>query len=329
MAAMAASIRSRLHLAAGRVAEAVTEAEAGLANTQELEQELLVPLALSTLATVAIRRGDLATATEHVERGRTQLAGSSEATAVRITWLAGQLAEARGGPGWAVDLLADVYDSPPSRRQLLLEEPAAAAWLVRAALGSGDRGRAEGVVAGIEQLAADVPDCLKSLAAAAHARGLFDQVPRLLERAMTLYRDPWAQASAAEDLGRLLCARAARGDRKAAVSMLEEALDGYEETGAGRDVARVRGRLRRLGVRRRHWKRAVRPDSGWASLTDTERAVVDLVAAGLTNREVAARMFLSPHTIGYHLRHVFRKLEITSRVELALLTSARKQRLGS
>jgi DNA-binding CsgD family transcriptional regulator len=56
--------------------------------------------------------------------------------------------------------------------------------------------------------------------------------------------------------------------------------------------------------------------SAWASLTDTEHAVAEHVAQGLTNAEVAARLFLSPHTIDYHLRQVFRKLDVRSRVEL-------------
>jgi len=62
---------------------------------------------------------------------------------------------------------------------------------------------------------------------------------------------------------------------------------------------------------------------GWATLTDTERAVADLVAEGLTNREAANRVFLSPHTVSFHLRKVFRKLGIRSRVELARLAVQR------
>jgi transcriptional regulator of acetoin/glycerol metabolism len=55
---------------------------------------------------------------------------------------------------------------------------------------------------------------------------------------------------------------------------------------------------------------------GWSSLTRTERVVADHVANGLTNIEIANRLVLSPHTIDYHLRQVFRKLEVRSRVEL-------------
>ena len=62
------------------------------------------------------------------------------------------------------------------------------------------------------------------------------------------------------------------------------------------------------------------PDtSGWAALTTAELAVARLVAEGVTNREVADRLFVSPHTVNSHLRHVFSKLGITSRVELARL----------
>jgi DNA-binding CsgD family transcriptional regulator len=64
-----------------------------------------------------------------------------------------------------------------------------------------------------------------------------------------------------------------------------------------------------------------RPSFGWGSLTPAEEAVSELVADGLTNREVAERLYLSPHTVDSHLRHIFRKLDITSRVQLARLIS--------
>ena len=56
-------------------------------------------------------------------------------------------------------------------------------------------------------------------------------------------------------------------------------------------------------------------------LTASERAVVDLVARGATNREVAAQLFLSPHTVSTHLRHAFTKTGVRSRVELSRLTT--------
>jgi predicted ATPase/class 3 adenylate cyclase/DNA-binding CsgD family transcriptional regulator len=60
-----------------------------------------------------------------------------------------------------------------------------------------------------------------------------------------------------------------------------------------------------------------RPASGWASLTPTERDVVRLVAQGLTNNDVGARLFVSPRTVQTHLTHIYTKLGVTSRVQLA------------
>ena len=59
-----------------------------------------------------------------------------------------------------------------------------------------------------------------------------------------------------------------------------------------------------------------RPVEGWQSLTDTERQVAFLVAEGLTNAQVGQRMFLSRHTIDFHLRQIFRKLNVHSRVAM-------------
>jgi DNA-binding CsgD family transcriptional regulator len=60
-----------------------------------------------------------------------------------------------------------------------------------------------------------------------------------------------------------------------------------------------------------------RATSGWASLTRTELDVVKLVSAGLGNKDVAARLFVSPRTVQAHLTHVYTKLGLTSRVQLA------------
>jgi predicted ATPase/class 3 adenylate cyclase/DNA-binding CsgD family transcriptional regulator len=60
-----------------------------------------------------------------------------------------------------------------------------------------------------------------------------------------------------------------------------------------------------------------RPTSGWASLTPTERDVVRLVCEGLANNDIATRLFVSPRTVQSHLTHVYAKLGLTSRVQLA------------
>lgn len=117
-----------------------------------------------------------------------------------------------------------------------------------------------------------------------------------------------------------------QSDRDRAVHRLSQAIHGYQLTGAAADMARVRGRLRELGVRRRYWTLpADRPVTGWHSLTDTERTASELVAQGLNNRQVADRMYISVHTVAFHMRQIFRKLNIGSRVELARIVLQQAQ----
>ena len=75
--------------------------------------------------------------------------------------------------------------------------------------------------------------------------------------------------------------------------------------------------MRALGVRLGPRGPRHRPARGWESLTKTERAVSLLVAEGLTNGAVARRLYISPHTVNTHLRHVFAKLGVSNRVALA------------
>ena len=76
--------------------------------------------------------------------------------------------------------------------------------------------------------------------------------------------------------------------------------------------------LRRLGVQRRIVSQP-RAKTGWDSLTDAELTVVNLIAQGVTNRDVATQLHLSPHTVKAHLRNAFAKLGINSRAELMQL----------
>jgi DNA-binding CsgD family transcriptional regulator len=296
-------------------------AEAGLAVAHELGAYLLAPAAHAVLASVALRRGELAAAGHQVERYQAQLAADQVTFgSARYTWIEAQLADAEDGPEAAVQVLAGIYDGLPARRRLLVEEPAAAAFMVRAALSAGDRPRARAAARAARQLAADNPGFPTLAAAAAHARGLLEGDPDMLLGAAGGHRHAWARASAAEDAGVLL---AADESRHRARGPFEEAIAGYQEAGAEHDAGRVRSRLRDIGVRRRHWKVVERPVCGWASLTDTERMVAEVVAEGLTNRKVADRLFLSPHTVDFHLRQIFRKLDIRSRVELARIVLER------
>jgi hypothetical protein len=118
---------------------------------------------------------------------------------------------------------------------------------------------------------------------AAHSRGLLDDDPEQLAAACGLLERglrPLALASALEDLATI---RVRSGDRAGGIEALGRALVIHADAGAGWDAARLRARL------------------------------------GLTNRETAARLFVSPHTVTSHLRHAFTKLGVNSRVELSRL----------
>ena len=93
---------------------------------------------------------------------------------------------------------------------------------------------------------------------------------------------------------------------------LRAALSRFEALGARAWAERARTELRASGESSRR-----RDPSTLDDLTAQELQIAHLVAEGNTNREVAGRLFLSPRTIDFHLRNIFRKLGITSRTELA------------
>ena len=84
------------------------------------------------------------------------------------------------------------------------------------------------------------------------------------------------------------------------------------------DARRVGRELRRLGVERRIVSQS-RAKTGWDSLTDSELKVVNLIAAGVTNPDVAAQLHLSLHTVKNHVHNAFAKLGINSRAQLTRL----------
>jgi DNA-binding CsgD family transcriptional regulator len=200
-------------------------------------------------------------------------------------------------------------------------DPESAVLLVRGALTAGDEARAGELAAATERLAGLTPGDPGMATAAAHVRGLVERNPTALDQAARMHSGPVGRAWAMEDAG---VAWAAQGNLPAAVTRLQQAYALYEQLGAAVSAARVRARLRDVGIRTRHWTQASRPAFGWDSLTDTEQHIVDLVAQGLSNRQVASQMFLSMHTVACHLRRIFTKLEVSSRVQLALLAVERR-----
>jgi DNA-binding CsgD family transcriptional regulator len=314
-------LRARIHLTHGRLPAAAADGRAALGVARALGAHGYAATAHSVLAVIELRRGDITAAAQHLASRLpgpqfADVYGRPEATAAEA-----QITEARDGPAGALGALRQLCADLQARPGLLLGDPALAAWLARTALAAGHPELAARAARAAQDLADAHPGFPALAAAAAHSRGLARHDPACLARAAAQHPDPWARASTAEDLGVL---HSRHGERDQAIRDLKQALGGYRQVGAGRDEARIRRRLRQLGIRRRHWSTpTARPVSGWDSLTDTEQAVADLVAQGLNNNQVAARMYISTHTVAHHLRQAFRKLSIASRVELTRIVIER------
>jgi DNA-binding CsgD family transcriptional regulator len=153
--------------------------------------------------------------------------------------------------------------------------------------------------------ATDIPECLDLLAAVAAKQESFEEAARLLGAAaagrarLGIIRFPpepefWAKIE--------LTTREALG---------HEIYDAAFTAGAALATDEVISYVRRARGERK------RPSRGWDSLTPTELQVVHHIAAGLTNRQIGQRMFISPSTVKAHLSHIFAKLGTPSRSQLA------------
>lgn len=195
--------------------------------------------------------------------------------------------------------------------------------LIRLALAAGERARAEQAAVAVAAVGArnDAP----SLAGAAlRCRGLVADDPEVLRAAVDTYQRaprPLELALAAEDAA---AAFARRGRPEAAVPLLRQALEQHERLEAARGAARVEASLRSQGVRRGRRGPRRRPQFGWESLTRTERQVVDLVVEGLSNPQIGERLYVSPRTVQTHVAHVFTKLAVSSRAQLAAEATRRR-----
>jgi DNA-binding CsgD family transcriptional regulator len=311
--------RGRMLVQTGHLQDAV----AALADRFERDDErafgVLDAAGLVALGTAALQIGD-GGLTSHTARIAEVIArGNVPGVRRHGAWLLALQAMADGDAVAACRHLRERDE--PGRNSVLPRYPIDCTdepHLVRIALAGGDRELAAGAVESAERRVELNQGVCSISAAAAHARGLLSDSSQELARAVELYEKicrPLALASALEDLGRVY----ANGESQSpGIDALDRARLLYEEAGAARDARRVRARLRSHGVRRR-LVASERPTDGWAAMTDSELAVARLVATGLTNREVAERLFVSPHTVSSHLRHLFVKLKINSRVELTRL----------
>src|SRR5882672_4586675 len=309
----------RMLLRTGRLSEARAVLEGRFALEDGTHAAAVLDAAgLVALGRLAIHTGDTRQARRLGDIAQVMLEQGTPAVRRHAGWLLAIFAMANGNAEAARRWLRAPAD--PGGRAILPRFPldiADEVLLTRIARATRDDGLAQ-LALSTSQRRAELNPGIRSIAgAAAHVRGLLARNHADLREAVALFEGTPRRlelAAALEDLGAELTAT----DRDAAIDVLGRTLALYTELGASWDARRVRSRLRELGVRRR-LVTAEPETNGWAALTTSELTVARLVAEGLTNREVAERLFVSPHTVNSHLRHVFSKLGINSRVELARL----------
>jgi DNA-binding CsgD family transcriptional regulator len=311
--------RQLLHL--GRLPDAAAALESADPGDEVHLMSVHDVAALVAFGRVAIHRGDEPSRRHGAARAAALLDVGSPAVRRHAAWLLALEASADGDHREAHRRLTALGEE--ERLSVLPRLPLDVTdevELVRIGTAVGDDQLVDAAVRSARIRAECNPGVRSIAGTSAHVEGLARGECRAMTEAIEHFEQgprPLALASALEDLGRMLVGH---GDRDGGIARLGRALEVYAHAGASRDAGRVRGHLRSLGVRRRLVAAPPSPD-GWSGLTESELAVVRLVVEGLTNREVAERLFLSPHTVSTHLRHAFEKLRLNSRVELTRLAS--------
>jgi DNA-binding CsgD family transcriptional regulator len=226
-------------------------------------------------------------------------------------------AEALCAQGATREALADAEAAAQELEPAGVCNPAAAPWRSVAAvalLALGERERARELAA--EGLACarrlGVPHALaRALRTAATVAGRREAIA-LLREAEEALRGTRLRTERAAVLVELGAAYRKHSSQRRARTVLREALATATRIGAGHLVGRARGELELAAARGRG-----RPASGAAALTPAERRVVALALTGLSNREIAERIFVTRKTVEWHLHNAFRKLDVRSRAELA------------
>jgi DNA-binding CsgD family transcriptional regulator len=282
--------------AAGAAAEAAVEAAAELGG-------LKAGAAYIALAAVALADGDAELARQATEdapyRGALPQVAARRVIGVEVELACGKLLSARR---WADEVIAT----------------ATGVWLAWALTS-----RARLAIAQGEPDSAD-HDAHDALAIAAEVQG-YQCVPDILEQLGNLAIADGSSRGAARLFGAAYGSRQRMGavrfkvwnaSYQASEALAREALGGKDFDAAWAEGAALSTEEAIAYAQRGRGPRK-RPAIGWASLTPAERDVVRLVCDGLGNKEVATRLFVSPRTVQTHLTHVYTKLGLTSRVQLA------------
>ena len=296
---------------AGRWPAASANAREGLRLAREIGQDDLVAYQLALLALIAAHRGQ-------EDECRSLAAQAHELASARGFTFVESLAN------WALALLElelgrteeaflrarEISTTPAMLSMAGLDQ-------IEAAVRAGEVATAHDLLARYEPWA-ERAGAAWARAVALHGRALIaedeEESDLLFEAALEMHAEaarPFDRARTELAFGEFL--RRARRPREAR-GHLRAALDGFEALRAELWAERARVELRASGQSARR-----RVDDTRGQLTEQELQIAHFVAQGLSNREVAAQLFLSPRTIAAHLRNVFRKLGISSRTELARL----------
>lgn len=257
------------------------------------------------LALAALARGDVAAATEASEIARQRLNQRREFAALywnpiaEVALASGDLATARRHADEFVAATSGVNAS-----MALTTRARIAAAQADFAQAESD-GRRALVCASKSRAYLAIPDALECLASVAGQRGDHQEAARLFGAAQGI-RNRTGQI------------RFAIYDRsyQASVAELHEALGHLERETLWAQGAALSTEEALLYAQRGRGARK-RPSRGWSSLTPSEQEIVRLVCAGLANKDVAAKLFISPRTVQTHLTHIYRKIGVKSRTQLA------------
>jgi predicted ATPase/class 3 adenylate cyclase/DNA-binding CsgD family transcriptional regulator len=262
-------------------------------------------LSYVALAAAALAAGDAAAADNALAAGWHHISVQPAAAAIFSTYVA-QAALSRG------DLLA-------ARRTADEAVATTAGWHLSVALTT----RARVAIAQAEPEQAE-RDAHEALATSASNRA-YTGTPDTFECLAALAVDAGSHREAARLFGAADAIRQRTGEVRfqihqagyeASVAALRDAMGEKDFESAWAEGAALSTDEAIAYAQRRRGERK-RPTSGWASLTPTERDVVRLVSKGLANNDIATRLFVSPRTVQTHLTHVYTKLGLTSRVQLA------------
>jgi DNA-binding CsgD family transcriptional regulator len=284
---------------------------------EELQECAFHTEARLVLCRIAHLRGDVPAMREQLALLTANPDGDDGTHSALLHVLRFWVAVAEQDPAGALDAARVACGELPTQLHRCRWDPAWLVEVVHVALAGGAPGLARDIAASGRQLAADNPDVPTAAGLARHLDGLVGGGVADLAAAVATLRSgprPLVLASALTDHGQALLRN---GSRAAGGAALAEASDLYRDAGAVGAAGRVDALRRPAATRSSGSSASARPTEGWAALTAAEHRVAELVATGHSNRAVADQLFVSPNTVATHLRAVFTKLDINSRVQLA------------